>query len=273
MSDIAFYCGWYDEQVSGPFALPHVEFMPGAFAYHLHSFNASVLRNATERWVGPLLAKGATVTMGSVNEPYISGTPDLAVFAARWMAFGFTFGEAAYASQPTLSWQTTVIGDPLYRPFAKSLQALIEEQQITHDKALEWSYLRGVNVGLLHGKRPIEMSQFLESIPLTKESAVLLEKLGDLYNAEGKPASTIEAYENALKAAPSPLQRVRLRLYLANVLTAANKTTDAADDLKALLKESPDYPGKAAVEKRLQDLTNKPDNKAASADAPRAANP
>jgi hypothetical protein len=30
---------------------------------------------------------------------------------------GYTFGEAAWAAQPVLSWQTTVIGDPLYRPF------------------------------------------------------------------------------------------------------------------------------------------------------------
>jgi tetratricopeptide (TPR) repeat protein len=265
MSQIAFYCGWYDENPSGPFAQPKVEFMPGAFAYHLHSFSASVLRNATERWVGPLLAKGATATMGTVDEPYISGTPDVSVFCARWIAFGFTFGEAAYASQQTLSWQTTVVGDPLYQPFAKSLQTLLEDQQRTHNPSLEWQYLRAVNISLLHGKRPIEMSQFLEAVPLTKQSAVLSEKLGDLYNAEGKPASTIETYEIALKDHPSPLQRVRLRLYLANVLTEANKTKEAADDLKTLLEEAPEYPGKANVEKRIQDLTSKPADKNATA--------
>src|SRR5271170_5324211 len=36
MSQIAFYAGWYDPDASGPFTLPKVEFMPGAFAYHLH---------------------------------------------------------------------------------------------------------------------------------------------------------------------------------------------------------------------------------------------
>ena len=46
MSQIAIYCGWYDENVSGPFTLPKVEFMPGAFAYHLHSFSAATLRSA-----------------------------------------------------------------------------------------------------------------------------------------------------------------------------------------------------------------------------------
>ena len=64
MSQIALYIGWYVENVSGPFAQPVVEFMPGAFAYHLHSFSARTLRSATQGWVGPLLAKGATATLG-----------------------------------------------------------------------------------------------------------------------------------------------------------------------------------------------------------------
>jgi len=67
MSQIAIYCGWYDDKVDGPFTMPKVEFMPGAIAYHLHSASATTIRSATECWVGPLLAKGATVTMGKAN--------------------------------------------------------------------------------------------------------------------------------------------------------------------------------------------------------------
>ena len=151
MSQIAIYCGWYDGNVSGPFALPKVEFMPGAFAYHLHSFSADTLRSADRNWCGPLLAKGATCTMGCVYEPYLSGTPNVAAFLARWMANGFTFGEAAWAAQPVLSWQTTVIGDPLYRPFGKSLQLLHAELSARHSPLIEWSYLRLVDLALAHG--------------------------------------------------------------------------------------------------------------------------
>ena len=262
LSQIAFYCGWYDPGASGPFAQPTVEFMPGAFAYHLHSFSAATIRSTKENWVGPLLAKGATATMGCVAEPTLSGTPDVSVFAGRWMAMGFTFGEAAYSSQMTLSWQTIVVGDPLYCPFGKSLQTLVDEQQNAQSKWLEWSYLRAVNIGLTRGKRPAETAVFVESLPITKQSPVLLEKLGDLYYAVGKPASTIEAYENCLKVAQSPLQRVRVRLYLANVLTEQKQPKEAADDLRALLKESPDYPGRSSVEKKLHDLA---DNNAATA--------
>ncbi len=135
MSQIAIYCGWYDGNVSGPFTLPRVEFMPGAFAYHLHSFSADTIRSADRNWCGPLLAKGVTCTMGCVYEPYLSGTPNIAAFLARWMANGFTFGEAAWAAQPVLSWQTTVIGDPLYRPFGTPLQLLYAQLERRHSPA------------------------------------------------------------------------------------------------------------------------------------------
>lgn len=254
MSQIAIYCGWYGEHASGPFAQKNVEFMPGAFAYHLHSFSAAVVRSTSERWVGPFLAKGAAATMGCVYEPYLGGTPDVGVFCARWVLLGFTFGEAAYASQPVLSWQTTVIGDPLYCPFAKPLTKLLEEQDRTHSKWIDWSYLRVVNLNLIEGKRPAEVIAFLESLPATKTSAVLTEKLADLYNAEGMPSSAIETAQRALQLSPSTLQGVRIRLGLADKLIQAGRTKDACDDLKALVNDAPDYPGIPDVLKRIQDL-------------------
>src|SRR5206468_3050118 len=52
LSHIALYFGWYDSMVSGPFTRPKVEFMPGAIAYHLHSFSAHQLRTVDQYWVG-----------------------------------------------------------------------------------------------------------------------------------------------------------------------------------------------------------------------------
>src|SRR5262245_51203093 len=152
MSQIAIYIGWYDANASGPFTLPHVEFMPGAFAYHLHSYSASTLRSTTQGWVGPLLAKGATISMGSVEEPYLTGTPEVAVFLSRFLFHGFTFGEAACAGQSVLSWQTTVVGDPLYRPFGGNPEQLHRELGERHSKLVEWSWLRLVNANLVSGK-------------------------------------------------------------------------------------------------------------------------
>jgi len=251
MSQIAIYCGWYDANVSGPFALPKVEFMPGAFAYHLHSYSAATIRSTTENWCGPLLAKGATITMGCVNEPYLAGTPNVAFFLQAF-AGGYTFGEAAWAAQPALSWQTTVIGDPLYRPFGKSPQLLHAELSRRHSPLDEWAYLRLVDLALVHGARMAVLSGLLENLDATTNSAVLTEKLADLYEAEGKPASAILTYQNALKLNPSPQQKIRIRLTLGEKLQEQNRGNEAVDDYKTLLEESPDYPGKNSIEEKLK---------------------
>jgi len=254
MSQIAIYCGWYDGDVSGPFTLPRVEFMPGAFAYHLHSFSAASVRSTNEYWVGPLLAKGATCTMGCVNEPYLSGTPNVTAFLARLIAGGFTFGEAAWTAQPVLSWQTTVVGDPLYRPFAREPAELHAEFARAHNPLIEWSYLRVVDLGLVNGTPATQLAAFLTTIPTTTDSAVLTEKLADLYAMQDKPTSAIGTYQRALTLNPSPEQRIRIRLELGEKLLAQNRETDAIDDYQQLLKESPDYPGKPNIEAKLAAL-------------------
>jgi uncharacterized protein (TIGR03790 family) len=246
MSQIAIYCGWYDSDASGPFTLPKVEFMPGAFAYHLHSFSASTIRSTTRCWCGPLIAKGATCTMGCVNEPYLAATPNVAVFLQTF-GRGYTFGEAAWAAQPVLSWQTTVIGDPLYRPFGKSPQKLHAELSRTHNPLDEWSYLRLVDLGLAHGARLTEMSGILENLDAATNSAVLTEKLADLYDAQGKPSSAILTWQTALKLNPSPEQRIRLRLTLGDKLQAAGRLTEAVDNYQKLLADAPDYPGREFI--------------------------
>jgi len=256
MSQIALYAGWYANDADGPFALPRVEFMPGAFAYHLHSFSAATLRSTTQNWCGPLLAKGVTCTMGCVYEPYLSCTPNVAAFLERFVN-GFTFGEAAWASQPALSWQTTVIGDPLYRPFGKPIAELHAELARTHSPLIEWSFLRIVDSEFVHGVPMAQLANFVENLPVTTNSAVLTEKLADLYEMEGKPSSAIDTYELALTRHPSPEQRIRIRLTLSDKLVAAGRETDAVENYRQLLAESPDYPGKPSVEAKMAALEQK----------------
>lgn len=258
MSHIALYMGWYTENVAGPFTLPEVEFMPGAFAYHLHSFSAPSLRTSERHWAGPLLAKGATCTMGCVDEPYLGGTPEVSVFAGRWIYFGFTFGEAAYASQPLLSWQTTVIGDPLYRPFGKNPIEQHNQLAESKNKLVEWSILRIVNLSRVRGMDLLQLAAILEDTPTTKESAVLTEKLADIYSELGKPSSAIDTYERALALNPSPQQRIRLRLILGEKLLAAQRQDDARANYEELLEESPNYPDAAAITHKIAGLSAQP---------------
>jgi len=257
MSQIAIYCGWYTENADGPFAQPRVEFMPGAFAYHLFSFSANTLRSTNQYWCGPLLAKGATCTLGCVYEPYLTGTPNVAVFLARWLGGRYTLGEAAWAAQPVLSWQTTVIGDPLYRPFSQVGQSLHEALARRHSPLVDWSYLRLVNLDRGHGLSMAQLVAFLENLDETTNSAVLTEKLADFYDMQGKPSSAIETYQRALTRRPSPEQRIRLRLTLADKLLAQQREAEAVDNYRRLLEEAPDYPGRQSVEAKLGALEQK----------------
>ena len=254
MSQIALYAGWYDGNVSGPFARPKVEFMSGAFAYHLHSFSAHTLRSTNQYWCGPLLAAGATATMGCIDEPFLDGTPDMQVFFECWLPEGFTFGEAAYACQRVLSWQTTVIGDPLYRPFGKSPQEQHEALERRHSKLIEWADLQIVDKGLVLGATPGEMAQYLQGAGVPQDSAVLQEKLADLYHQQGQDELSIASLRLALKFDPTPQQQVRLTLTLAERLASAGKEAEALALCDDFLKKRPDYPGAVALYTRMEAL-------------------
>jgi uncharacterized protein (TIGR03790 family) len=241
LSQIALYAGWYDQSVSGPFARRAVEFLPGAFAYHLYSFSASTLRS-TQSWAGLLLDLGATCTLGYVDEPYLAGTADLTVLLNRWLTQGFTFGEAAYAAQSSLSWQTTVVGDPLYRPFGRSPDDLLADLQQRDPPRLEWYYLMAVNQRLASGDPLASSIQALESLPAARKSAVLTEKLADLYAARGALNDSTVTYETALKRNPSLLQRRRLLLTAAEKRVAIGPDDAALAHYNKFLAENPDHP-------------------------------
>ncbi len=253
MSQIALYAGWYDWNASGPFTRPNVEFMPGAFAYHLQSFSAQTLRSTSKAWCGPLLAEGVTATMGCVDEPYLEGTPNIAIFFARWLS-GFSFGEAAYDCQETLSWQTTVIGDPLYRPFGQDARVLHEALLRRHSKLIEWSHLQSRQRSLIRGFKPSELAAYLIDKSVPQDSAVLAEKLSDLYQMEGNDSLAIDACRRALQLDPTPQQRVRLTMTLAERLAAIGKGREALAIYEDFREKNPDYPDQSGLSKKILEL-------------------
>lgn len=257
LSQVALYAGWYDTHPCGPFTRTNVEFMPGAFAYHLHSYSANTLRSTTQHWVGPLLAQGATVTMGCVDEPYLAFTPDIGTFMARWILSGFTFGEAAYACQYGHSWQTTVVGDPLYRPFGKPADQLHTQLTITRSKQLEWSFLRAINQNITLGEPASKFITVLEREPLTRESAVLKEKLAELYANENKLQDSLDAFLAAHKLSQSPQQRTRIALRTQKHLVLFSREREAFTLLQTLLDDNPDYPEKLAIYEKMLPLAKK----------------
>jgi uncharacterized protein (TIGR03790 family) len=266
MSQIAFYAGWYDWNASGPLGRQEVEFMPGAFAYHLHSFSAQTLRSTNQNWVGPLIAKGAAATIGNVDEPYLGATTDLPIFFSRFVMMGFSFGEAAWAAQNSLSWQTIAVGDPLYRPFARSAEELHRDLERRKLALLEWSHLRVVNANLASGQSTVdELIGYLEEpsvTPVVRQSAVLTEKLADLYWAKKKLSDALDYYEAALKRFPSPQQKQRIMLLMAHRRAMYGPDEKAVENYQAFLKEFPNYPDKLTIYQKLLPLAEKTGDKA-----------
>jgi tetratricopeptide (TPR) repeat protein len=93
---------------------------------------------------------------------------------------------------------------------------------------------------------------------------VLAEKLGDLYEAQGKPSSAVVFYQRALALNPSPQQRLRLRLTLGDKLPALdqedkgfNGEAEAYQNYQNLLQECPNYPDKLAIYPKLLPLARK----------------
>jgi uncharacterized protein (TIGR03790 family) len=129
------YQGWYAGDPSAWSGTPR--FRTGGIAVHLHSFAALTLRDPRAHWTGPLLAWGATASLGTVFEPYTIGFPYEAVFWDR-LAQGWTFGEAAAASSALLSWQAVFVGDPLWRPFGDDAEACAQRRTAFAEALRAW---------------------------------------------------------------------------------------------------------------------------------------
>jgi uncharacterized protein (TIGR03790 family) len=252
----AIYAGWYSSQADGPFTLPVVEFMPGAIAYHLHSFSGQFIRDPAHNWVGPLLAKGATVTLGCVDEPYLDLTPRIDVFLERLALNDFTVGEAGVVCQAYLSWQNVVLGDPLYRPFAKQTLALEEFHRAAGNPLLAWPLIRKVNVHTLNGRDPDILRQYLIEQPLATNSAVLSEKVARLFNDRKKNRQAIEWAQRSLKLPDgSPQQHARLWRELAEWQLPLDPQ-GAIASLEAFAHEFPHHPEMLAVRVRELDFAS-----------------
>ncbi|MDR3088540.1 MAG: TIGR03790 family protein [Desulfobulbaceae bacterium] len=116
--DAALYCGWYSY---GNY-IDSFTWKPGAIGYHLASGECSSLRLREDRhpWCPETLSHGAAATIGPTDEPYLTAFPPPHLFFAALVKAGMTLGESYLASLPHLSWQMILVGDPLYRPFARA---------------------------------------------------------------------------------------------------------------------------------------------------------
>jgi uncharacterized protein (TIGR03790 family) len=202
VTDAALYYGWYDWQAGGAMGAP--QFIPGAIAVHIHSFSARTLRDPNAHWAAPLLTRGAAATLGNVYEPYLDLTPHLDIFNERLLQ-GFTFAESAYMSLKVLSWMTTIIGDPLYRPFAAATGDSWRREPSAEAEpwlALQKPLRQAARAGL---------TQALYLARLARETPTGLnyEALGMLQSFYGEPREALKSLESAGTLYKNPAEAFR----------------------------------------------------------------
>jgi uncharacterized protein (TIGR03790 family) len=236
LNEVAIYLGWYHEGAIGPWVTPPNRFVPGAIAYHLHSYSATTVRSETVGWVGPLIAHGADATMGMVYEPYLFLTPHEDIFARRILQ-GDYFAEAAYAAEPGLSWMLTVVGDPLYRPFLQPLDSALGEAGQPRTRHDDWLLLQKVGRELEAGRLIGTPENLKAALDLPGATAVAEEGLGDylekMTNAKAGPLLE-EAYQKAYTGETLPMDRIRVGLKLAQYYSSHGKEDLARHELEML---------------------------------------
>ncbi len=223
----ALYLGWYAPDLNGPFGLPGFRFPPGAIAVHIHSFSAHTLRSATEGWCGPLIARGATATMGNVFEPYLEyiHRPDLLMTA---LARGDDLVDAAYYALPVLSWQSILIGDPLYRPFSVPLSAETRDLSALPPQLAGYAVIRKMNLLDADGKKE-EAIKVGKSGSKDAPSLALALALAQRLQASGAGEAATWVVKSAADAADTSASNWELICEGASFLAEHKKSSEAID--------------------------------------------
>lgn len=114
VKDVGVYAGWYAVRNY----IPSCSFRPGAVGYHVASLEMISLKSAGERgWVAGQLNDGIAATLGAVAEPYLHSFPKADEFFPLLFTGKLTLAEVYWRTNPLVSWQISMIGDPLYTPF------------------------------------------------------------------------------------------------------------------------------------------------------------
>ena len=234
MRSTALYLGWYAGDVAGPFTRPDFRFQRGAVAVHIHSFSAQSLRDPKKFWCAPLLAAGAVATLGNVYEPYLTLTPALDIFHDRLRA-GFTFAESAYMSQRFVSWMTTFIGDPLYRPFKAGAEIPIAKARDDWD-----AYAAGARTWFREGQ-PAGTAA-LEAAAKGRKSGVIFEGLGLLQVAANDAKAAVGNFASAAKCYTHPEDIMRVSIHEALQLEMLNRVPEALSLARRRLAMLPGTP-------------------------------
>jgi tetratricopeptide (TPR) repeat protein len=114
--------------------------------------------------------------------------------------------------------------------------------------------LRWVDLNLARGAPAADYVRYLETEPATKQSAILTEKLAQLYLNQGKPPLAVKSFRQALALHPTPQTAVRLTLALGEQLLAAGQPAQALKLYDDFLKNTPGWPGALPLYQKMEAL-------------------
>jgi len=120
----ALYCGWYSlGEYKDAF-----EWSKGAVGYHVASAEAKSLHDPKHSyWVKSMLGRGVIASLGPVTEPYLTAFPLPSLFFQLLMSGQYSLAEVFAMTNPFLSWQMVLVGDPLYNPFKQKPAYLLKD--------------------------------------------------------------------------------------------------------------------------------------------------
>jgi len=121
--DAAMYAGWYSLRKY----VAAFKWKRGAVGWHTASFEAAHLRDAKSReWCPQMIVNGVAATLGAVDEPLLTAFPAPEQFFALLLTGKYTIAECYWRTTPKVSWQMTLIADPLYNPFKANPQITVD---------------------------------------------------------------------------------------------------------------------------------------------------
>ncbi len=223
-----FYFGWYSGSPYGYLAEKKFKAPSGAVGLHLYSFSASYLRKSG--WTTVLMNDSFAQSYGNVYEPYLTGTQNIGAIMSAYEK-GLSAGEVAYASIAILSWQSLVVGDPLYQPFKVSLEEQMNRIDNGKVDALsQYSVIRQMNKMKSEGSSNAQLIDFSKKYIGKMPDIALRWKLSKIFkdenNSECEKQILLDLYNEKIWQDTS---FVGLSMELADRLKLCKKYSEAMD--------------------------------------------
>ena len=245
IDDVLGYYSWGSNDPENRVRRVGMQFVPGALAATFVSTDARTFQAPPDDWsptgdtmnrkswfagstqslAGDLIREGVTGLAANVSEPYLDGAVRPEILFPAYLA-GFNLIEAFYLALPQLSWQTTVIGDPLCAPFRKTV--------LTRDEIEDPVDAQTELPGIFSRRRMDVARSIMKDAP---PAAVALILRAEVRAARGDKDGARRALEEVTSLAPGS---VPAQMRLALLYEEAGEHTRAIERYRQLLKVQPD---------------------------------